>query len=109
VTIKSVDLDENELAETEVALVRAGEAYVLTAHSIEGYVVKEMSGDNDKLGHVADHLTVSVVYEKEGASGIEGIASEKQQNLIYDLSGRRLNRIAKGGIYIVDGKKVLIK
>lgn len=109
VTIKSVDLDENELAEAVVALVRAGEAYVLTANSIEGYVVKEMSGDNDKLGRVADHLTVSVVYEKEGASGIEGIASEKQQNLIYDLSGRRLNRIAKGGIYIVDGKKVLVK
>ena len=28
---------------------------------------------------------------------------------IYDLSGRRVNNAVKGGIYIVNGKKVYIK
>lgn len=109
VTIKSVDTDENELAEAIVTLVRAGESYMLTTTTIEGYTVKEFSGDNDKLGRVSDHLTVSVVYEKEGSTGIEEIATEQKQNSIYDLSGRRIHRIARGGIYIVNGKKVLVK
>ena len=32
-----------------------------------------------------------------------------ETDAIFDLAGRRLNAIAKPGIYIVNGKKVLIK
>lgn len=31
------------------------------------------------------------------------------QQVIYDLSGRRVNAVTKGGIYIVNGKKMIIK
>lgn len=42
-------------------------------------------------------------------TGIEQIeAGADAKNVIYDLSGRRVNKAAKG-IYIVNGKKVLVK
>jgi hypothetical protein len=31
------------------------------------------------------------------------------EDTIYDLSGRRVNEVTKGGVYIVNGKKVFIK
>ena len=44
------------------------------------------------------------------ATDIEGapIVAPSQQ-VIYDLSGRRVNAVTKGGIYIVNGKKMIIK
>ena len=42
-------------------------------------------------------------------TGIEQIeAGADAKNAIYDLSGRRVNKAAKG-IYILNGKKVLVK
>ena len=43
-------------------------------------------------------------------TAIEGVNAETQQNAeIYDLTGRRVDVIVKPGIYIVGGKKVLVK
>ena len=43
-------------------------------------------------------------------TAIEGVNAETQQNAeIYDLTGRRIDEIVKPGIYIVGGKKVLVK
>ena len=42
-------------------------------------------------------------------TGIEGVEAEVENNTIYDLSGRRIAEITKGGIYIIGGKKVLVK
>ena len=41
-------------------------------------------------------------------TGIDGIEAEGEQT-IYDLTGRKIETITKGGIYIVNGKKVVIK
>ena len=41
-------------------------------------------------------------------TGIEGVEAEAEQT-IYDLTGRKIETITKGGIYIVNGKKVLVK
>lgn len=41
------------------------------------------------------------------ASGIDGINADRQKDVIYDLSGRRVEQINGHGIYIVNGKKVL--
>ena len=41
-------------------------------------------------------------------TGIDGIEAEGEQT-IYDLTGRKIETITKGGIYIVNGKKVLVK
>ena len=47
-------------------------------------------------------------------TGIDGIYSDKLNGLnvnegIYDLQGRKIENVTKGGIYIVNGKKVLVK
>ena len=37
-------------------------------------------------------------------------ANQAQAGRIYDLQGRQLNKVpAEGGIYIVDGRKVIVK
>jgi hypothetical protein len=44
------------------------------------------------------------------ADGIEQVLSEdgKVKTEIYDLSGRRIPSPNKGGVYIVNGKKVVL-
>ena len=42
-------------------------------------------------------------------TAIEGIDSEVEKNIIYDLTGRKIKRITTSGIYIINGKKVLVK
>ena len=44
-----------------------------------------------------------------GTTGIDGVASEETPEGIYDLQGRKLEGIPGAGIYIVNGKKVLVK
>ena len=43
------------------------------------------------------------------ASGINGINADSKEEVIYDLSGRRVEQITTPGIYIVNGKKVVVK
>ena len=53
-----------------------------------------------------------VTYTANIESGIDSpIASGQQQTVIYDLTGRKVTDIQnlKGGIYIINGKKVVIK
>lgn len=43
-------------------------------------------------------------------TGIEAVSPSAQQDgPIYDLSGRRVSHMSKGGIYIRNGKKILVK
>ena len=53
---------------------------------------------------------VNVVFGKADAvTNIENAVAEKGANVIYDLTGRKVNSIETAGIYIVNGKKVLVK
>ena len=54
--------------------------------------------------------TINVVFGEEGnVTNISAIAAENGANVIYDLTGRRIEAITTAGIYIVNGKKVLVK
>ena len=44
-----------------------------------------------------------------GESSIEDVVVENGDKAIYDLTGRRVENVTKAGIYIVNGKKVLVK
>ena len=50
-----------------------------------------------------------VLEEAGAASGIEDITAGDVEKTIYDLTGRRVENITNAGIYIVNGKKVLVK
>ena len=51
----------------------------------------------------------SLRFEGEGTTGIENVEVENEVKAIYDLTGRRVEAITAPGIYIVNGKKVLVK
>ena len=45
----------------------------------------------------------------DGTTGVENVEIENEVKAIYDLTGRRVEAITASGIYIVNGKKVLVK
>lgn len=63
------------------------------------YIYQELQSAYDKLSQAAD-----------AATGITGVACEgSAQHGIFDLQGRRLQQTGQAGIYIINGKKVIIK
>ena len=58
----------------------------------------------------AKSIRIVVAGENEGTTGVEGVKTENGEvKAIYDLSGRRVLEAVKGGIYIVNGVKTLVK
>jgi hypothetical protein len=49
-----------------------------------------------------------IYFTVNDTNGIEGVDAEGEQT-IYDLTGRKIETITKGGIYIINGKKVVVK
>lgn len=45
----------------------------------------------------------------EGTTAIENVEVENEVKTIYDLTGRRVEEVTAPGIYIINGKKVLVK
>ena len=45
----------------------------------------------------------------DGTTGIEKVEIRNEKSEIYDLTGRRVEEITAPGIYVVNGKKVLVK
>ncbi len=45
----------------------------------------------------------------EGTTGVENVVVENEVKAIFDLTGRKVETISAPGIYIVNGKKVLVK
>lgn len=45
----------------------------------------------------------------DGTTNIEYVNSQSDVSVIFDLAGRRIERIVSPGIYIIGGKKVLVK
>ena len=107
VAIESVTTTGENL-NSERHLVKAGDAYILTAGTYEGFALKAIEGD-EGLSSVGEHKKIKLVYEKDTQSGIGETLEEQQEKNIYDLSGRRILRITQKGIYIINGKKVLVK
>lgn len=52
---------------------------------------------------------INVKFGNEDVTGIEQIAGEKGEKVVFDLTGRRVEAITAPGIYIVNGKKVIVK
>ena len=56
-----------------------------------------------------DKAATWVLEEATIPAGIENITASDVENTIYDITGRRIESITKAGIYVVNGKKVLVK
>ena len=90
--------------------------YTLQSDGNGGVVFKQFNGDNlagskaylvlpaDENGKVAQSIGIRF----EGSTDIEHSTLNPQPSTqIYDLLGRRVESMTKGGIYIVNGKKVI--
>ena len=58
----------------------------------------EVQSLNERLGIVVSSFPI-----------IEEVETENADAVIYDLAGRRIEKITQAGIYIVNGNKVLVK
>ena len=68
----------------------------------------KITGSIEKYFQAAG-LKSPTAYEFTGETGIENIQGENEVKTIYDLTGRRVETITASGIYIINGKKTLVK
>lgn len=97
-------LFKSELATdgTVAYFTSSGEIKKLTSGSINGlraYILQPAETSNVKAFFLGDETT-----------GINGLKLQDRSHDVYDLSGRRINAASiHNGIYIIDGKKQLVK
>jgi hypothetical protein len=96
------------------------EAYVLAdgADGVALYRV-EMNGGVFLNNANKAYLPASLVSQAQNTkalkfnfdtTGVEGVKVETEgKKVIYDLSGRRMNEMTQPGVYIVNGKKMMVK
>lgn len=108
-TMNCVTADGKTL-QTVANLHAAGEHYPLIIPVIRGYKVKSIEGNENYQDIIEQHYTMTVTYEPI-VDGIDTVVTDAPASRtgIYDLQGRRLQSITQPGIYIVNGKKVLVK
>ena len=105
---------------TPKVVVKEGYLYVFIDNRetpcISYELTESLSGDvgirSQYSSSKIDNFTIkSAEYSPASTTGIESIAidEEKADNVIYDLSGRRVLNPEQKGIYIANGKKVLVK
>ena len=97
--------DETE----DVLTVKPVATTTATANSPAGdYVITVSGGEalNYDFSYVSGTLTVT---EKEIIDGIATLSLEKVQGPVYTLSGQRVEQPRKGRLYIVNGRKVVLK
>lgn len=76
--------------------------------TIEGYqAIWRTSPDGEEVTEITADTTLYVEY-RELNTGIEQTKYNKEESAIYDLLGRRVAQPTKG-VYIVNGKKVIVK
>ena len=117
---EAVEAVENLLKGTVVATMVDGPAYVLGNDSETGIgFYNAKLTDNKFLNNgykaylrVADGASLTAAFygfNWEGTTAIENLEVENEVKVIYDLTGRKVETISAPGIYIVNGKKVLVK
>ena len=62
-----------------------------------------------KGGDTYNAVVLNAVITMIAPDAINGIALDAEKNVVYDLAGRRVKNVVKGNLYIVNGKKVLVK
>ena len=109
VTMLFVDKEGNSIAPSEKQLVRAGTAYTLAVPTIDNYAFEKFEGA-ETVEAVEANTEVRAIYS-DTSTGIEAISDGEKDvaDGIYDLTGRSHTKISRPGIYVVGGKKVMVK
>lgn len=87
--------------ELEYSITTNGDYYIVIPGEC---IVSEVTGKSP-----AEDIRINLTVYNEDQTSIEEIDCDKENVVIYDLQGRKVENITKGGIYIVGGRKVLVK
>ena len=125
----TANVEGNLLRGTAEDTYIAGDAYVLANSAngigLYGAILNKDAEGNDGTTHFKNnanraYLPADVVpasaalsagfrFDFSGTTAIEEVETENAETVIYDLTGRRVNEITKAGVYVVNGRKVLVK
>ena len=79
---------------------------------VEGVDAKGVACNENYVAFINNDYTTQY-FSMYGAdiltTSIESVTIETENTVIYDLTGRRIEKITNAGIYIVNGNKVLVK
>ena len=114
---EDVEAIENQLQGTVIATMVDGPAYVLGNVDGIGLYKAQLTGNKflnngykAYLPEAADSNVKALRFNFDGeTTAIETVETENANAPIYDLSGRRVLSTVKGGIYIQNGKKFIVK
>ena len=109
------NLLRGDAAKADYTVDAAVNAYVLGAvDGVAGFYPLSATDRTIKQGKAyleldASLSAVKLYFGGDEATGIETVVKENANSPIFDLSGRRVVNVAKGGIYIQNGKKFIVK
>ena len=81
----------------------ANKAYLVLGDKNLGIYDEEVDTEDPGI-----QLSNSYYFDFSGTTAVEEVVTENEEKIYYDLSGRRIQNPTRG-IYIVNGKKVLVK
>ena len=92
-------------------LAEGDSVQIVSVQSITGTPKFELPElENDLKWDTSDFLSLGLLRVEVDPTGINSIAIDDERNqVIYDISGRMVNNISRPGIYIVGGKKTVVK
>ena len=94
-------LGETLTIELEYSITTNGDYYIVIPSEC---IVSEITGKSP-----TEDIKINFVVYNEDQTSIKEIDCDNKVVVIYDLTGRKIEKMAKDGIYIVGGKKVLVK
>lgn len=104
------NVDGKESEKTVLTFEEVGENKFYIKQAGGYFKVENVGGVNYPFCDAAISIAAVWSLEEVGSTGIENVKGEDANiNGVYDLSGRKLEQITAPGIYIVNGKKVLVK
>lgn len=105
-TLSSVEVEESSILSRvyEDVVVKIYDTYTVGAN--DAYLDMALVPVTEATGDISLPLDDDVIYALVGINDV--VNGQKAQNVIFDLSGRRV-LVAKKGLYIINGKKVLVK
>lgn len=107
INITCTDSEGNTL-QTSSAIMAADDKFTLNIPTIEDYIFQSIEGATEGVNSVDGHKEITIIYTS--ATGISNIAPDSPSPTegTFDLQGRKITTPTKRGIYISNGKKILI-
>ncbi len=85
------------------------EALAALTEAIEANTIDTATADVSTIESATQALLDAVAAAQEVATGINGVAADSVNGPIYNIAGARMSNATQKGVYIQNGKKILVK